>query len=304
MASSNFLLLSLALLLAALSFIANFTTASLEEANALQKWKATLKIPNNTQIVSSWMPLPTNTSSPTPCPSWFGIACNADGNINMLNLSTSELKGTLRGFPFSILRNLTHFELSVNSFFGPIPPEIGLLSKLVYLDFSNNRFSGVIPPTIGKLSQSPILSWRRWEQSSSSQSIKARQKWQIDVLTKENENLKRELEFFRTEFSEFFHKTRSSEMKGFKELQVAASKSNLIMSLRNSLTDNLKHLSPILSRRWWEQSSSLQSIKERQKWQIDILTKENENLKRELEFFHTEFSKFFHKVQGRAALNC
>ncbi|PWA50523.1 leucine-rich repeat receptor-like protein kinase family protein [Artemisia annua] len=148
MASSKFLLLSLALLLVALSFTLNFTSASLEEAEALQKWKASLKIPNNSQIVSSWTPLARNTSAPALCRSWYGIACNADGNINMLNLSTSELKGTLHQFPFSILGNLTHFELSVNNFFGPIPPEIGLLTKLVYLNFSTNQFSGVIPPTI------------------------------------------------------------------------------------------------------------------------------------------------------------
>ncbi|PWA51942.1 leucine-rich repeat receptor-like protein kinase family protein [Artemisia annua] len=60
----------------------------------------------------------------------------------------SELKGTLHQFPFSILGSLTHFDLSLNSFFGPIPPEIGLVIKLVYLDFSTNQFSGVIPPTI------------------------------------------------------------------------------------------------------------------------------------------------------------
>nr|GEX51505.1 probable leucine-rich repeat receptor-like protein kinase At1g35710 [Tanacetum cinerariifolium] len=151
MASSKFLLLSLALLLIDLSFVPNFTSASLEETNALQTWKASLQIPNNSEIVSSWTPIPTNTSAPASCPSWFGITCNADGNINKLNLSTSELKGTLHLFPFSILRNLTHFELSVNSLFGPIPPEIGLLSNLVYLDFSTNQFSGVIPPTIGNM---------------------------------------------------------------------------------------------------------------------------------------------------------
>ncbi|GKD41732.1 probable leucine-rich repeat receptor-like protein kinase, partial [Tanacetum coccineum] len=157
MASSKFLLLSLTLLLVVISLVPNFTFASLDEANALQKWKASLKIPNNSQIVSTWTPLLTNTSASASCPSWFGIACNADGNINMLNLSTSELKGTLHQFPFSILGNLTHFNLSVNSFFGTIPPEIGLLSKLVSLDFSTNQFSGVIPTTIGKLSQLTIL---------------------------------------------------------------------------------------------------------------------------------------------------
>lgn len=70
------------------------------------------------------------------------------------------------------------------------------------------------------LSGSPILSWSRQEQS---QSIIARQKAQIDALTKENdaftqendaltqdnEKLKRELEFFRTEFMKCFHKVQA-----------------------------------------------------------------------------------------------
>ncbi|GJZ80528.1 MDIS1-interacting receptor like kinase 2-like protein [Tanacetum coccineum] len=157
MSSSNFSLLSLALLLIALSIIPHFATASLKEETALLKWKASLQIPNNSQILSSWTPLPMNSSATARCPSWFGIVCNADGNIYKLNLTMSELNGTLHDFPFSILRNLTHFELSVNSFFGPIPPEIGLLSKLVYLDFSANQFSGPIPPEIGMLANLETL---------------------------------------------------------------------------------------------------------------------------------------------------
>nr|KAJ0215448.1 hypothetical protein LSAT_V11C300125140 [Lactuca sativa] len=133
-----------------LSPIPNFAFASLEEANALHKWKATLQIPNNS-LVSSWIPLPLNSNLSVPCTSWFGIVCNADGSIKNLNLSLSGLKGTLLQFPFSLLHNLSHFDLSVNNFFGPIPPEIRLLSRLVYLDFSENNFSGVIPPEIGTM---------------------------------------------------------------------------------------------------------------------------------------------------------
>ncbi|GJR56231.1 MDIS1-interacting receptor like kinase 2-like protein [Tanacetum coccineum] len=158
MSSLNFLLLSQALLVIALSSIPNFTSGSLEEANALLKWKASLEIPNNSQIVSSWTLPPTKSSESAPCTFWLGIVCNADGNINRLNLTMSDLKGTLHQFPFSTLRDFTHLELSLNNLFGPIPPEIALLSKLVYLDLSENQFSGPIPPTIGKLSQLTILS--------------------------------------------------------------------------------------------------------------------------------------------------
>ncbi|PWA74464.1 leucine-rich repeat receptor-like protein kinase family protein [Artemisia annua] len=157
MSSSNFSLLSLTLLLNVLSFIPNFASASVKEETALLKWKASLQIPNNSQIISSWTPRPMNSNATALCSSWFGIVCNADGNIYRLNLTTSELNGTLLEFPFSILHNLTHFELSVNNFFGPIPPEIGLLSKLVYLDFSANQFSSSIPPEIGMLANLETL---------------------------------------------------------------------------------------------------------------------------------------------------
>ncbi|PWA79720.1 leucine-rich repeat receptor-like protein kinase family protein [Artemisia annua] len=156
MSSPNFSLLSLALLLISLSIIPHLASASLKEETALLKWKASLQIPNNSQLVSSWTPLPTNSSAPVSC-SWYGISCNADGNIYRLNLTTSELKGTLHKFPFSILHNLTRFELSVNNFSGPVLPEIGLLSKLVYLDFSANQFSGSIPPEIEMLANLETL---------------------------------------------------------------------------------------------------------------------------------------------------
>ncbi|GJU14868.1 26S proteasome non-ATPase regulatory subunit 4 [Tanacetum coccineum] len=61
--------------------------------------------------------------------------------------------------------------------------------------------------------------------------------------------------------------------------------------------------SPILSRTLWEHSSSLESINTWQKAQIDALTQENENLKRELEFFRTESLRFSRRVQDHDARN-
>ncbi|GKC29820.1 hypothetical protein Tco_1037114 [Tanacetum coccineum] len=90
MASSKFLLLSLALLLIALSFIPTLLLCFFGGAMSSSKWKASLKIPNNSQIVSSWTPLPMNTSAPALCPSWFGIACNADDNSMVQFLLVEE----------------------------------------------------------------------------------------------------------------------------------------------------------------------------------------------------------------------
>ncbi|KAL7609478.1 hypothetical protein Lser_V15G11914 [Lactuca serriola] len=152
LSSSNFLFSSLTLLFITLSPIQNFVSASLDEANALLKWKSNLEIPNNS-LLSSWLLPPTNSSASFPCNAWFGVVCNADGIIQNLNLTSSRLTGTLHQFSFSSLHNLTHLDLSINNLFGPIPPEIRLLSKLVYLNISVNNFYGVIPHEIGNLRQ-------------------------------------------------------------------------------------------------------------------------------------------------------
>nr|KAJ0218264.1 hypothetical protein LSAT_V11C300125340 [Lactuca sativa] len=150
------LLIPLTLLFMTLSHMPKIAFASPEEVNALLKWKESLQIPNNSTI-SSWLRLPMKSSALFPCTSWFGIVCNADGSIQTLNLSSSGLKGTLHQFSFSLLHNLTHFDLYENNFFGPIPPEIRLLSKLVFLDFSVNQFSGSIPSSLGHLTSLNFL---------------------------------------------------------------------------------------------------------------------------------------------------
>ncbi|KAJ0636311.1 putative leucine-rich repeat-containing, plant-type, leucine-rich repeat domain superfamily [Helianthus annuus] len=81
---SNLLLLSIALVIILLS---KFASASLEEANALLKWKASLHIPSNSRLSSSWTPLPMNATASTPCTSWFGVVCNEDWTIHKLNLT-------------------------------------------------------------------------------------------------------------------------------------------------------------------------------------------------------------------------
>ncbi|GKB23797.1 26S proteasome non-ATPase regulatory subunit 4, partial [Tanacetum coccineum] len=88
------------------------------------------------------------------------------------------------------------------------------------------------------LSRSPILSRTRWEQccSSSFESIIARQKVQIDALTQENEKLKRELEFFRTESLKFGRKTRSAEMKGFESLQAVVYAKMILLDIHENAT--------------------------------------------------------------------
>ncbi|KAL7171311.1 hypothetical protein ACSBR2_036043 [Camellia fascicularis] len=127
-------LVSLALFVTLFSSTINVATASVQEANALITWKATVQSPNHSLLTS-----------------WF------DGSVNTLNLTNSSVNGTLNNFSFSSFPNLAYIDLSINNFFGFIPPLIGSLSKLICLDLSINHFSGNIPPEIGMLTNLETL---------------------------------------------------------------------------------------------------------------------------------------------------
>ncbi|KAI3755109.1 hypothetical protein L1987_54903 [Smallanthus sonchifolius] len=125
--------------------------SSLEEVEALLKWKATLHSQNTSILLPSWTYDPNLNFSAQktlyPC-KWYGVSCNENGSVNRLNLSSSGLNGTLDHMPFSLFPNLVYFQLSNNNFYGIIPSEIGYLSNLVYLDISSNQFTGIIPEEI------------------------------------------------------------------------------------------------------------------------------------------------------------
>nr|GEW45455.1 MDIS1-interacting receptor like kinase 2-like [Tanacetum cinerariifolium] len=122
-------------------------SCSSDEVDALLKWKATLHSQDNNTLLPSWV---SDQKTVSPC-NWYGVACNENGSVNRLNLSSSGFYGTLDYLSFSSFPDLMYFELSFNYFSGIIPSDIGRLSKLVYLDFSYNQFTGKIPPEIGQM---------------------------------------------------------------------------------------------------------------------------------------------------------
>ncbi|MCE5209169.1 MAG: hypothetical protein LLG42_12775 [Chloroflexi bacterium] len=120
----------------------------------------------------SWTDKPNWLSTNAPC-FWEGVGC-VNGHVESLNLSESELMGTLPAelgnltylkelsldhnyltgtIPAEIwnLTNLVTLELYVNELEGEIPKEIGNLVNLTTLDLDSNQLSGTIPEEIGSL---------------------------------------------------------------------------------------------------------------------------------------------------------
>lgn len=92
----------------------------------------------------------------TEC-SWYGVTCDASGNVIKLKLSNNKLVGTI---PNSIgdLTNLQHLHLDHNYFLtGPIPVEIGNLVKLSNLNLVQCRLTGSIPASLENLKKLWVL---------------------------------------------------------------------------------------------------------------------------------------------------
>ncbi|KAM5575733.1 MDIS1-interacting receptor like kinase 2 [Rosa sericea] len=132
-------------------------TVSTDEVGALLQWKASLQ--DTQSHLTSWSAqhFPNETR---PC-TWFAISCNTAKSVTTINLTKSGLQGTLHEFSFSSFPNLEHFDLSMNSIFGTIPPEISQLSKLVCLDLSDNSLNGSVPASFGNLSSLAYLNLGR-----------------------------------------------------------------------------------------------------------------------------------------------
>ncbi|XP_077251996.1 uncharacterized protein LOC143891261 [Tasmannia lanceolata] len=120
-------------------------TANSVEAEALLGWKASLL---NQAPLNSWSLH--NATNKSPC-NWRGIACNHEGSVTQINLTSVGLQGKLYNFKFSSFPKLANLDLSNNALFRTIPSAIGNLTNLVTLYLYNNNLSGPIPKEIGNL---------------------------------------------------------------------------------------------------------------------------------------------------------
>ncbi|BAT80989.1 hypothetical protein VIGAN_03062300 [Vigna angularis var. angularis] len=113
------------------------------EASALLKWKASLD--NQSQVsLSSW------STFTTPC-KWKGIVCDESNSVSTINLENFGLQGTLLNLNLSSFPKLLRLYVSYNNLSGPIPRQIGNMSKISVLKMKHNYFSDSIPLTIGML---------------------------------------------------------------------------------------------------------------------------------------------------------
>lgn len=90
-------------------------------------------------------------ASPSPCGSWRGVGCDADGRVSSLDLSSSSISGPLFG-NFSGLSGLVRLDLSDNSIAGELPADLDRCVGLQHLNLSYNLISGALGvPSLTKL---------------------------------------------------------------------------------------------------------------------------------------------------------
>jgi len=75
------------------------------------------------------------------CSGWFGVGCNANGQVTNLLLPRNNLLGEIPP-EISQLEGLRFFQISESSVFGTLPTEIGSLQNLVGVDFGSNELEG------------------------------------------------------------------------------------------------------------------------------------------------------------------
>ena len=92
-----------------------------------------------------------------PLSEWHGVDTDDDGRVTSLSLWENQLSGPIPP-ELGNLTKLEYLSLARNQLSGSIPPELGSLSRLEYLSLTRNQLSGSIPPELGNLSRVKILS--------------------------------------------------------------------------------------------------------------------------------------------------
>ncbi|KAL5220440.1 hypothetical protein ABZP36_025153 [Zizania latifolia] len=118
-----------------------------EQGEALLRWKQSL---NGTGgggggVLDSW-----KESDASPC-RWFGVSCDARGDVVAVSVKSVDLGGALPAGLLPLARSLKTLVLSGTNLTGAIPKELGDLAELTTVDLSKNQLSGAIPAELCRL---------------------------------------------------------------------------------------------------------------------------------------------------------
>ena len=91
-----------------------------------------------------------------PLGEWSGITVASDGRVIGLWLSGNGLTGPIPP-ELGQLTRLMHLSLADNELTGPIPPELGNCTRLENLYLNRNQLTGPVPPQLGNLPRLQIL---------------------------------------------------------------------------------------------------------------------------------------------------
>ncbi|CAJ1929855.1 unnamed protein product, partial [Cylindrotheca closterium] len=85
-----------------------------------------------------------------PVCEWFGLTCNDDGRIGVLDLAAQNLDGPIPS-EIGYLDNLDFVFLFRNKLSGPIPSEVGKLGDVDFMYLNENLLTGHIPDELSGL---------------------------------------------------------------------------------------------------------------------------------------------------------
>ncbi|KAL3630979.1 hypothetical protein CASFOL_023963 [Castilleja foliolosa] len=88
-------------------------------------------------------------SNPVFC-NWTGISCNSDYNVIKLDLSNTNISGSVSEKIQSLI-SLSHLSLSCNNLSSELPSSLSNLTSLITIDVSQNNFIGSFPGGLGKI---------------------------------------------------------------------------------------------------------------------------------------------------------
>ena len=83
---------------------------------------------------------------------WKSLDCDEDGNVQLINLWTNNLKGTMPE-ELAELKELTTIDFLTNSISGTLPGRLPEMTQLQYLNLGYNRLTGTLSPDLGNLDQ-------------------------------------------------------------------------------------------------------------------------------------------------------